>query len=108
MPDLKPDPLSASQIVRRALARGGRKALDAVNSPPVFCYAPQTDEVCSVLSLLFAQSPLHSCSYDYQIPDEPNPLFIYCEHTDRPVPQEFWNRLKELKALYLSVDTSHK
>ena len=99
--------LSTSKMVRDALRRSPI-ALDSLNSPPIFCYAPQTSEVQNLLRLMYAMSPLHSCQYAYQIPDEPNPMFIYCEHADRPVPQEFWDRLEALKALYLAVDTRHK
>lgn len=108
-PKLKPeldDILSASRMVRNALRRGGPHALDAINSPPIYCYLPHADEIKSVLRLIFAMSPLRTCTQPYQIPDDPNPIFIYC--ADRPVPQEFWDHLKTLKALYLAVDMRHK
>ncbi len=97
--------LSTSRMVRNALLRGGPDALNAINSPPIYCYAPQTDDVRSLLRLMFAQTSLHSLSYAHQLPDEPNPLFIYCDYSEPPVPQEFWDRLETLRALYLSVDT---
>jgi len=91
-------------MVRAALQRGGPHALNAVNSPPIYCYAPQGEEVRCLLRLMFAQSPLRSCAHAYQIPDDPNPMFVYCGHAEKPVPQEFWDRLEKLRALYLRVD----
>lgn len=97
--------LSSSRMVRDALARGGPSALNAINSPPIYCYAPHTQEVRCLLRLMYAQSPLHSCSHAHQIPNDTNPMFIYCGYSGGdPVPQEFWDRLADLKALYLRID----
>jgi len=90
-------------MVRDALRRGGPHALDAVNSPPVYCYGPHSDDVRSLLRLMFAQSPLHVCGHPDQIPDAPNPIFIYSRF--KPVPEDFWAHLARLKALYVCIDT---
>jgi hypothetical protein len=106
-PDNLDEILSTSRMVKEALRRGGPHALDAINSPPVYCCASHSEEVRGLLRLMFAQSPLHSCSLPEHIPDEPpNPIFLYLRH--KPVPQEFWDRLDKLRALRLCIDGMHK
>ena len=94
--------LSTSRMVKEALRRNGPHALDAVNSPPVYCYASHSEDARALLRLMFAQSPLHVCGCADQIPDEPkHPIFIYVRA--KSVPQEFWDRLGTLEAMYLSI-----
>lgn len=97
--------LSTSRMVRDAINRGRRK-LDAIDAPAVYCYSPHTQEVRNLFRLIFVMAPLHSCSYANQLPTEGHPIFAYAAPHEQPVPQEFWDRLGSTVALYLRIETS--
>lgn len=94
------DILQTSRMVRDAINRD-RKRLDAADTPPVYCYAPHTEEVRNLFRLMFVMTPLYSCSLASQIPETGNPIFAYA--AGRPVPQDFWDRLAAAQALYLRI-----
>lgn len=93
--------LHTSRMVRDAINRG--QSLDALNTPPIYCYAPHTQEVRDLFRLIYVMTPLYSCSLASQIPDKGNPIFVYAVNHDLPVPQEFWDRLAAADALYLWI-----
>lgn len=93
--------LSTSRRVRDALHRG--RALNAIDTPPVYCYAAHVQEVRDLFRLVFVMTPLYVCATAEQIPDTGNPIFAYAATHSQPVPQEFWDRLAAAGALYLRI-----
>jgi hypothetical protein len=65
----------------------------ALDSERLYCYAPQANDVMRLCRRLFVMSPCHACNRPDQIID-PEPVFFFVENHPRPVPPEFWERLK--------------
>lgn len=96
----KSEPITATSLVRDAKARGN--PLDAISSPPVYCYRPHATEILRLFRLIFVMSPLRECSLPYQLPDDGPIIFAYAADSPVPVPQDMRDKLSG-RALLLRV-----
>jgi len=85
-----------------------RNDLDALSTPPVYCYFGQQTEVAEFCRRTFLMSPLRAAFTPDQIDGE-RPTFIYVRNHINPVPDEWWYYLAGVNARYAELaDTSDK
>lgn len=94
------DSISPSSVVRAEQRRGN--PLDAVTTPPVFCYRPHASEILKLCRLIFIMTPVREFSMAYQLPDDGPIILAYMASHPTPIPQDIWDKLAG-RTLYMKI-----
>ncbi len=87
-----------------------KRAYNSMESPPVYCYARQAEDVLRLCRLLHVMSPVREVSTKEMIRcgefKFPHPIFFYVLNHPWSVPLDFWPYLRANHAIIVELEFS--